>query len=142
MNKFTELAHEIIDMVEERIRELYPDIEIIASEVTDEDGEFPNTLLFGDDYYSLEDDIANLIKDKITLSLEDELKELQLKIGKDQKDLQDKQNIADIYETLNPRQKNYVRSIISWWIKQAEIDLISKIINGNPSLIREGILWK
>jgi hypothetical protein len=85
MNKKQELAHQIIDLVEEAIRNAHPEIEKIASE-----GEYcegcqkwldthdkrvahsleykhkdeiqkPNTLLYGEDYYNLENSVVEAL---------------------------------------------------------------------------------
>jgi len=53
---YTKLAHAIIDLVESRIRELYPFIDKMASQ---KEG---NTLLYGENYYNLENDVAESIR--------------------------------------------------------------------------------
>jgi len=52
----SKIAHEIIDLVECRLRELYPDIDLMASQLEG------NTLLYGEDYYDLENEIAELLE--------------------------------------------------------------------------------
>lgn len=52
---------DIIDMVEQRIRETHPMVEKIATELKNKDGENPNTLLYGAVYYDLENDIMQSI---------------------------------------------------------------------------------
>lgn len=59
VSKFQKLAHEIIDMVEARLRELFPDIEIMASEMEG------NTLLEGGNYYDLENEVAQEIESSL-----------------------------------------------------------------------------
>lgn len=62
------LASEIIDMVEHDIRRANPDVDEIAmnkvvkGEIEGEEDEHPNTLLYGEDYYQLEDAIAEKLR--------------------------------------------------------------------------------
>lgn len=55
-----EVAHKIIDMVEHDIRRVHPEVDQIAMEFTVND-EKPNTLLYGETYYNLEDAIVQLL---------------------------------------------------------------------------------
>lgn len=48
---------------------------------------------------------------------------------------------ADIYKTFTPKQKEYLKESICWWICQSEIDTISKIINRGAGSLREGIIY-
>ena len=57
MDKFEEVAATIIDMVELKIRKIYPVIDKIA-----EKGQ-TNTLLYGEHYYDLENEIAELLRE-------------------------------------------------------------------------------
>ena len=56
MDKFQRLAHEIIDLVECSIREAHPTIDVKAS------GLKGNTLLYGERYYDLENEIAEILR--------------------------------------------------------------------------------
>jgi hypothetical protein len=56
MDKFQRLAHEIIDLVENAIRKAHPTIDARASQLTG------NTLLHGENYYNLEDQIAEILR--------------------------------------------------------------------------------
>jgi len=58
MDSFQRLAAEIIDMVEHAIRTANPEVDRIASE---QEG---NTLLHGEAYYRLEDEIAEKLREK------------------------------------------------------------------------------
>jgi hypothetical protein len=59
----SQLAHEIIDMVEHDIRKAHSEIDQIAMDTVVEEDYKPNTLLYGDAYYQLEDAIVEkLIK--------------------------------------------------------------------------------
>jgi hypothetical protein len=62
-NDALKLAHVIIDMVEYDIRKEHPDVDQIAMEIVNEDNEKPNTLLYGEAYYALEDAIASKLCD-------------------------------------------------------------------------------
>ena len=55
--KLTNLAAEVIDLVEGRIRELFPDIDLMAEQLEG------NTLLHGEEYYELEDEIIEKLKE-------------------------------------------------------------------------------
>jgi len=55
MNKYEELANEIIDLIIETILEENPEIDITKKQ--------GNTLLYGEAYFNLEDHIANRIQD-------------------------------------------------------------------------------
>jgi len=55
--KLTNLAAEVIDLVEWRIRELFPDIDLMAEQLEG------NTLLHGEKYYELEDEIIDKLKE-------------------------------------------------------------------------------
>lgn len=76
--KKTELAHTLIDLVEDAIRKAHPDIEKIVSEgqycencerwlfdyekkVHHHTVQKPNTLLYGEDYYNLENDVVEAL---------------------------------------------------------------------------------
>lgn len=59
MDKFEELAAKIIDLVEHDIRRANPEVDAIAIE---KEG---NTLLYGSNYYDLEIEIANLLKEAL-----------------------------------------------------------------------------
>jgi len=56
MDKFQSLAHEIIDLVECSIRKAHPKIDkkALASE--------GKTLLYGENYYDLENEIAEILR--------------------------------------------------------------------------------
>lgn len=56
------LAHTIIDEIEDKLREWYPDIEVMATENTDEEGEPVNTLFYGELHYLLEDYITEKLE--------------------------------------------------------------------------------
>lgn len=56
-----EMAAEIIDMVEYAIRKANPAVDEYAKNIVLEDGSKPNTLLYGEAYYSLEDEIAEFL---------------------------------------------------------------------------------
>lgn len=58
MDKFQRLAAEIIDMVEYAIRTAHQEVEMLASK---QEG---NTLLHGESYYSLEDEIAERLREE------------------------------------------------------------------------------
>lgn len=68
MDKWQELSAQIIDMVEEVIRRKHPKIELMASKLEG------NTLLSGEVYYTLEDEIANYIKEETKSKLRKWLK--------------------------------------------------------------------
>jgi hypothetical protein len=53
-----QLAANVIDIVEAAIREAHPQVEEIASNWVDGEGGKPNTLLHGEAYYNLEDELA------------------------------------------------------------------------------------
>lgn len=59
-----EKATEIIDMVEDAIRKEFQVIDEIARKQTDKDGEPCNTLLYGEVYYNLEDEVIETLKRK------------------------------------------------------------------------------
>ena len=56
MDKSQRLAHEIIDLVEDAIRKAHPTIDAKASRLKE------NTLLYGENYYNLEDEIAEILR--------------------------------------------------------------------------------
>jgi len=56
MDKFQRLAHEIIDLVECAIRKAHPTIDAKASRLKG------NTLLYGEKYYDLENEIAEILR--------------------------------------------------------------------------------
>lgn len=55
MDSFQRLAHEIIDLVELSIRKAHPMIEDLAANLKG------NTLLYGENYYDLENEISELL---------------------------------------------------------------------------------
>ena len=59
MDRFQELAANIIDMVEYAIRKAHPEVDEIASKCEG------NTLLRGEAYYTLEDKVSNLLREKL-----------------------------------------------------------------------------
>lgn len=59
MDRFHELAANIIDMVEEAIRKAHPEVDEIASKCEG------NTLLHGEAYYDLEDEVSNFLREKL-----------------------------------------------------------------------------
>lgn len=59
MDRFQELAANIIDMVEYAIRKTHPEVDEIASKCEG------NTLLHGEAYYTLEDKVSNLLREKL-----------------------------------------------------------------------------
>lgn len=63
MDEFEKLAADIIDTVEEKIREAHPEIEKIVPK-EDEDGNVIDTLLHGEAYYDLEGEVASLLREK------------------------------------------------------------------------------
>lgn len=63
LHSLQEKAHEIIDMVEEAIRDEFPQVDKIARDRV-VDGEKPNTLLYGEAYYDLENQLAETIRNK------------------------------------------------------------------------------
>jgi hypothetical protein len=63
--KLERLAHEIIHQVEKAIRLDHPPIHAYASEILNDEGEKPNTLLHGKSYFATETDIAEMIKEAI-----------------------------------------------------------------------------
>jgi len=74
-----ELAHEIIDLVEERIRKEHPVVDKYAEQWFDEENEeFPNTLLYGEAYYDVEDVIITWIEDLLEEQLEDIIKDVTI----------------------------------------------------------------
>ena len=56
MDKFQRLAHEIIDLVELSIRKAHPSIDAKAAELES------NTLLYGETYYDLENEISEILR--------------------------------------------------------------------------------
>ena len=56
MDKFQSLAHEIIDLVECSIRKAHPTIDTKAL------GSKGKTLLYGENYYDLENEIAEILR--------------------------------------------------------------------------------
>lgn len=63
MDKFEEIAADIIDQVEAAIRAAHPSVDKIAQEFTVEE-EKPNTLLYGEPYFNLETAIGNSLREK------------------------------------------------------------------------------
>jgi hypothetical protein len=65
LNFFKELASEIIKIVEHRIRVLHPEVEQHVQDFhrCDQQGNPRNTLLFGEGYYTLEEEVAQYIKE-------------------------------------------------------------------------------
>ena len=59
LDRFQELAAVIIDMVEYAIRKTHPQVDEIASKCEG------NTLLWGEAYYDLEDEISSLLREKL-----------------------------------------------------------------------------
>jgi len=55
--KLTNLAAEVIDLVEGRIRELFPDIDLMTEQLEG------NTLIHGEEYYELEDEIIEKLRE-------------------------------------------------------------------------------
>ncbi|MDG6221915.1 MAG: hypothetical protein IAX21_07120 [Candidatus Bathyarchaeota archaeon] len=55
MDRFQRLAHEIIDLVELSIRKAHPTIDAQAADLKG------NTLLYGENYYDLENEITELL---------------------------------------------------------------------------------
>lgn len=62
MDKNESLAHTIIDLVEDAIRKAHPEIEQFVPK-TDEEGNMVNTLLYGEAYYDLENEVAEVLRD-------------------------------------------------------------------------------
>jgi len=58
LDKFQRVAATIIDKVEHAIRETHPEVDKIASKCEG------NTLLHGEAYYTLEDDIAETLREE------------------------------------------------------------------------------
>jgi len=58
LDRFQRVAAAIIDMVEHAIREAHPEVDEIASKCEG------NTLLHGEAYYALEDDIAETLREE------------------------------------------------------------------------------
>jgi len=58
LDKFQRVAATIIDKVEHAIREAHPEVDDIASKCEG------NTLLHGETYYALEDDIAETLREE------------------------------------------------------------------------------
>ncbi|MEM2921188.1 MAG: hypothetical protein QXF26_02595 [Candidatus Bathyarchaeia archaeon] len=58
MDKFQRVAATIIDKVEHAIRDMHPEVDKIASKFEG------NTLLHGEAYYTLEDDIAETLREE------------------------------------------------------------------------------
>ena len=56
LDSFQRLAHEIIDLVELSIRKAHPTIEDLATNLKG------NTLLYGENYYDLENEISELLR--------------------------------------------------------------------------------
>ena len=65
MDIWTTLAHEIIDDVEDYIRKFHPEVEqhVKDCHYEDEDGNFMNTLLYGDEYDEVEYHVARLLQE-------------------------------------------------------------------------------
>jgi len=59
LDRFQELAANIIDMVEYAIRKAHPEVDDVASKCEG------NTLLYGEAYYDLEDEVSNLLREKL-----------------------------------------------------------------------------
>lgn len=65
-DKVRQLAADLIDLVESAIRDAHPEIEKIASSWKPEDPDVtepPNTLLYGEGYYDLEDQITQKLRE-------------------------------------------------------------------------------
>jgi hypothetical protein len=59
-----QIAADIIDIVEGKIRSVHPEVEAIAANYQPEpDDDKPNTLLYGENYYDLEDKLTELLVD-------------------------------------------------------------------------------
>jgi hypothetical protein len=56
MDKLQNIAHEIIDLVECSIRKAHPKIDAKASGIKG------NTLLYGENYYNLENEIVEILR--------------------------------------------------------------------------------
>ncbi len=69
MGKYEAIAHTIIDMVEKAIREAHPFIDKMArsytvkGDIEGEEAEQPNTLLYGEVYYNLENEVVEVLRD-------------------------------------------------------------------------------
>ena len=74
LGRSRELAATIIDMVEDAIRQAHPDVDKIAKEVTYVGGMIPHadTLLYGETYYALEDDLTREIEETTARLLPDQ----------------------------------------------------------------------
>ena len=73
MEKERELATMLIDMVEDAIRQAHPKIDRIAEETVYEGSlGIPGTLLFGDAYYALEDELTKEIEEATAKMLPDQ----------------------------------------------------------------------
>ncbi|MEM2352150.1 MAG: hypothetical protein QXT26_07060 [Thermoproteota archaeon] len=62
MDKFEEISAIIIDKVEETIRKKHHTVNEYAESIVLEDGVKPNTLLYGETYFELEDEIAKMLR--------------------------------------------------------------------------------
>lgn len=80
-----DVAAEIIDEIEETIRKEHPEVEAIAStwkpKNEDEERDPPNTLLYGDAYYTVEDSIVNSLNDFADAKLDRQKQETMLTQG-------------------------------------------------------------
>jgi len=59
LDRFQRLAAAIIDMVEYAIRKAHPEVDEKASKYEG------NTLLHGEAYYTLEDEVSNFLREKL-----------------------------------------------------------------------------
>lgn len=62
MGKYEAIAHTIIGLVEDAIRKAHPEIEQFVPK-EDKDGNPINTLLYGEPYYNLENEVVEVLKD-------------------------------------------------------------------------------
>ncbi len=65
MNIWNELAHEIIDIVENNVRTFHPEVEQHVQEchAEDDDGNIVNTLFYGENYDKTESEVAQYLKE-------------------------------------------------------------------------------
>lgn len=68
---YTKVAHDIIDVVEMAIRQAHSNIDkyanklVIKGDIPNEPDEKPNTLLYGEAYYNLENEIVRRLKEDL-----------------------------------------------------------------------------
>ena len=62
MNMFQEMAHDVIEMVEGKIRSLHPVVDEYACNLLVDD-ERINTLLHGEGYYDLENEVTEYLQE-------------------------------------------------------------------------------